>query len=1171
MSMLPYMLPSDSQRLPQSPTSAASQTHLPLPPSVPRRSRSTDSVHKWFASNSASPRISSPAGPSATATSVETPRLADSGNTEVIAPRPRQAKHFDLATRRQRLPRRPHTSGGSDQSQTNPIPRERSPVSIYPISPDAWPRRTPGSYPQAGRVTPELSPSTTPTSARTPTPTLSSPSSYATASSSPPQPLRLSNSSPSVLPPVSPSPTRARSMSDLLYTYQNGKSKERGDVTSSGPNADTAVNCTPVSTTYSTPQKPTAKDKRIPNPSIWVTLDDLVDRLLFLSISGDDAAYCRHFLLVYRRFACPRSILLGMQRRMRSFDADWMRNPPLAGFGQQRICAVLQDWMKRYPHDFAVPGTEGALDALVKSVARKTHLLHFAMSFHEFQQSLPRQIDTDISWAKRPDELLPDDSDDSYSMSDDDDAPEQPSSSSSWDGINDAATSYSHVKSLSSMGRSSGEYTRPTSRMRKSSLPFTAMDLPQVSQADVRKSKLKVLHSVAEDLQQFTNQEIAEEITRICVRLFLGINPRHWLKYTFEGAQKSADTCPVIRFNRFVNRLGDWVTSLILCHDKPRSRARQMEKFVEVASALRRMNNYTGLRAVIAGINLAADDEDPAMDAFKHRSPELSKQLQSWDVLLSTSGNHKAYRLALKNTPSACVPALEIHLSDLLRSQEGNKDVHDEDPRLIHWAKFNLIAKCIDTVTECQDKCRKAGKAYAPPMRARLQELVLCDELMDEEMKAARRAYSRAPPAAPLQHYHHLVKSGTLRKDDHQTRIIQKLQKLHDELEQYTPPPLPEAQQKASWITRLFPRHSAPEPSELQPPENVPKGLYLYGDVGTGKTMLMDLFYNTLPLKIKRKRRVHFHAFMIDVHKRLHAAKAAMGHAGGDPLPPVARDLAEDAYVLCFDEFQVTDIADAMILRRLFESLLNYGVVCVITSNRHPDELYKNGIQRSSFVPCIELLKTRFDVTDLDSGTDYRRIPRALSHVYYHPLSPENEAEVEKIFRSLAESSPSGSIVQDRKLSTWGRTINVPESSEDVAKFTFDDLCGKPLSSSDYLEITKTFKTVFVLNVPKMDLGKKDMARRFITFIDACYENKTRLFVSSEVPITQVFSDEKAGASSDISDHMRSVMDDLGLSVDQVGTSSMFTGDEEIFAFARCCSRLVQMGTREWAESAGER
>jgi protein AFG1 len=331
----------------------------------------------------------------------------------------------------------------------------------------------------------------------------------------------------------------------------------------------------------------------------------------------------------------------------------------------------------------------------------------------------------------------------------------------------------------------------------------------------------------------------------------------------------------------------------------------------------------------------------------------------------------------------------------------------------------------------------------------------------------------------------------------------------------------------------------------------------------------MYLFYQTLPPSVKRRRRVHFHAFMIDVHKRVHAVKAAMGANGGDPILPVARDLANDACVLCFDEFQVTDIADAMILRRLFESLLNFGVVCVLTSNRHPDDLYKNGIQRSSFLPAIDLLKTRFEVTDLDSGTDYRRIPRALSNVYFYPLSEENNRELSKIFHSLTSANSADPLIQNREIKTWGRTLRVPESTSRIAKFTFEDLCGKPLSAADYIEVTKTFGTIFLLDVPKMGLDKKDLARRFITFIDACYESKTKIFITSEVPIHKVFCDDTK-APQNPSDHMRSVMDDLGLSDQVVGSSSMFTGEEEVFAFARACSRLVQMGSREWAETSGQ-
>ncbi|KAF8306456.1 AFG1-like ATPase [Clavulina sp. PMI_390] len=412
---------------------------------------------------------------------------------------------------------------------------------------------------------------------------------------------------------------------------------------------------------------------------------------------------------------------------------------------------------------------------------------------------------------------------------------------------------------------------------------------------------------------------------------------------------------------------------------------------------------------------------------------------------------------------------------------------------------------------------------------------------------------------SPTSRYHELVERSILRDDAHQRTIIKILQDLHDKLDGYKRPPLSAvASQPNSSVFGRFFGGSKGEPLDIN--LDAPKGLYLYGDVGTGKSMLMDLFYDTLPSSIKKKRRVHFHAFMIEIHKALHK-QAERGVPVEDAISPVATELAKEVEVLCFDEFQVTDIVDAMILRRLLERLIDCGVVMVMTSNRHPDDLYKNGIQRDSFIPAIELLKNRLKVTDLNSGTDYRKLPRTLSKVYYHPINHENEREFDKLFDAVT----GGDIELDRRLTVWGRDLVIPSSGNGAARFTFNELCGNPLSAADYIEITRTFGTIFIDDIPLMNLNSKDKARRFITFIDACYESKTKLFTLSEVPVFEVFSNEKSNGN--ISDHMRSVMDDLGLSKEIVGASSIFTGEEEIFAFARACSRLVEMGSKQWAET----
>ncbi|KAI1821665.1 AFG1-like ATPase [Xylaria intraflava] len=448
-------------------------------------------------------------------------------------------------------------------------------------------------------------------------------------------------------------------------------------------------------------------------------------------------------------------------------------------------------------------------------------------------------------------------------------------------------------------------------------------------------------------------------------------------------------------------------------------------------------------------------------------------------------------------------------------------------------------------------------------------------------VETTEQAGQASDAVGPIQEYDRRVAAGRLREDQHQRGIIQSLQHLHDELVQYRARPVVHPTLESLKPTKSFfglfgSKTRAGVIQEI--PSDLPRGLYLYGDVGSGKTMLMDLFYDTLPRTVKAKTRIHFHNFMQDVHKRLHRMKMEHGN-DIDAVPFVAADIAEQANVLCFDEFQCTDVADAMILRRLLESLMSHGVLLVTTSNRHPDELYKNGIQRESFIPAINLLKSRLHVINLDSPTDYRKIPRPPSGVYHTPLDSHAALHVEKWLHFLGDPDSPEPHPEIQKV--WGREIHVPRVSGRCAWFTFQELIGRATGAADYLELMRSYDAFIVSDVPGMTFRERDLARRFITFIDAVYESHAKLVLTTAVPLTQLFispaelhdSLEKDGTPSkeldsgeSVSHAMQHMMEDMDGNIDQLKNSSLFSGDEERFAFARALSRLSEMASKEWVE-----
>lgn len=333
----------------------------------------------------------------------------------------------------------------------------------------------------------------------------------------------------------------------------------------------------------------------------------------------------------------------------------------------------------------------------------------------------------------------------------------------------------------------------------------------------------------------------------------------------------------------------------------------------------------------------------------------------------------------------------------------------------------------------------------------------------------------------PILALRRLRRGGQLQADPAQELAAEKLQSLHNGLVGYAPDGGENGWQ-GRWKARFGLGRRKTE---------APQGLYLFGPVGRGKSMLMDMFFDSAP--VAAKRRVHFHAFMLEVQARLTALREQGKR--DDPLMAVAREIASQAWLLCFDEFQVTDIADAMILGRLFEGLFDLGVVLVATSNTEPGELYKDGLQRDSFTPFIALIMARLDVLALGEGRDYRLDKIRGSRVYHTPLGPHATAQLDGIFASLTDEAAAAPC----RIKVLGRNLNVPLAAKGVARFDFDGLCRQPLGAADYLAIAIHFKTVFVDGIPQLGPEERNEAKRFVTLIDALYEHRVKLVCSADV------------------------------------------------------------------------
>lgn len=373
-------------------------------------------------------------------------------------------------------------------------------------------------------------------------------------------------------------------------------------------------------------------------------------------------------------------------------------------------------------------------------------------------------------------------------------------------------------------------------------------------------------------------------------------------------------------------------------------------------------------------------------------------------------------------------------------------------------------------------------------------------------------------PHNPLSRYNRLLDQCEIRPDLMQRAVVLQLQRLYETITEpdfFDTPSFAE-----SLLSTLFARKKQPEKAKKRP-----CGMYIWGDVGRGKSMLMDVFYDSLPFH--QKKRQHFLQFMLDVHGRIH--KHRKEGREEDPILTVASQIAEECKVLCFDEFQVHDITDAMILSRLFTALFNTGMVIIFTSNRPPEALYLDGLQRAKFLPFIDLMRERVDIVELAAQQDYRvgRV-QGLQQTYMSPLGEEADRFIENTFATLSHHA----MPVPMDIPVQGRMLTITATCRDIAMISFADLCVKPLGALDYMALTALFNTFLIRDIPQLTPENRNEAKRFVTLIDVLYESHATLICT-------------AAASP----------------------QELYVSGDGSFEFERTVSRLMEMQSDSWLEA----